>query len=467
MFLNLDKESEFLYMYKFGSSEFYEYASNQITRLETLNLRLHVENPRRQGDDTVKRDEFQRDYTRVMYSSSFRRLQGKMQLLGLKNDSFFRNRLTHSLEVSQISRAIAEYLGYSSTYTVETASLAHDIGNPPFGHYGEKVLNRISADFGGFEGNAQTLRVLTTLEKKNPDKKGLNLTLRSLLSVTKYYNNNEQLFTTLGENSEKFIYPADYIAINSALEQNGLTDLKFRTLDAQIMDIADEIAYAAHDLEDGLSTKLFTIDDIVFEYTLAVNKRIGDPECSEEEKQEHLTGLNRFKEIVNKSTKIARSSSSFKSSEEFSFILRKELLGNIVNELIRDICFKKLDEKDKREKFSSQDLELSFCSLSSMAKHLKKITFKCINRSDIVQLYEKQGETILKSLYEVYMDNNFNKNNSLLPPEYRSMTGEIEGRYVIDYLAGMMDSFALATYKKFFGEPALDRIYQEYKQIHG
>lgn len=453
-------------MYKIDSHEFNEYATNQRKKLELLNMRLHVESPRRQGISSVTRDQFQRDYTRVMYSSSFRRLQGKMQLLGLRNDSFFRNRLTHSLEVSQIARAIAEYLDYSNTYTVEMAALAHDIGNPPFGHYGEIVLNEISKDFGGFEGNAQTLRVLTTLEKKNPNTKGLNLTLRSILSVTKYYNNNELLHTTLGQRSKKFIYPEDYDLINDAIKSNNLEDFRFRTLDAQIMDLADEIAYAAHDLEDGLSTKIFTIEDIVYEYNLAVEKRIAEIDCSDGEKHEHSTGLAKFKEIVEKSKNLAQSSSCFKSSEEFSLLLRKELLGNIVNELIGDICFKELTLEEKNDKFSTQDIELRFSTLSSMADHLKKLTFKCINRSDVVQLYEKQGETILKSLYEVYSDKQFNKNNNLLPPEYRSVSGEIEGRFIIDYLAGMMDSFALTTYKKFFGEPALDRIYQEYKQIN-
>ena len=133
---------------------------------------------------------FQRDYARIMYSSSFRRLQGKMQLLGIRNDQFFRNRLTHSLEVAQIARSIAGTIQYDAgeSYIVEAGALAHDLGNPPFGHAGERYLNELFQDIGGFEGNAQTLRILTNIEKKRPEFRGLNLTYRSMLSVVKYFN---------------------------------------------------------------------------------------------------------------------------------------------------------------------------------------------------------------------------------------------------------------------------------------
>lgn len=147
---------------------------------------------------------FHRDYARIMYSSSFRRLQGKMQLLGIKNDQFFRNRLTHSLEVAQIARSIAEILHYDreELYVVETGALAHDLGNPPFGHAGEQCLNELFHDVGGFEENAQTLRKLTTIEKKRPEFQGLNLTYRSLFAVVKYFHK----FDRLGDDAQKFIH---------------------------------------------------------------------------------------------------------------------------------------------------------------------------------------------------------------------------------------------------------------------
>lgn len=132
------------------------------------------------------RDPFERDYARILYSSSFRRLQGKMQLFEVDPVKFNRNRLTHSLEVAQIARSIASKLELKNPIVAELAALAHDIGNPPFGHSGEAQLQDISEEFGGYEGNAQALRILRNFEIKYDYCKGLDLTYRSLLSIIKY-----------------------------------------------------------------------------------------------------------------------------------------------------------------------------------------------------------------------------------------------------------------------------------------
>ncbi|MCI5223024.1 MAG: dNTP triphosphohydrolase [Candidatus Electrothrix sp. AR4] len=150
-----------------------------------------------------KRNKYERDYARVLYSSSFRRLQGKMQFFGIDHNSFYRNRLTHSLEVAQIARSIASSLGLKSSVVAESCSLAHDIGNPPFGHAGEVTLNNLSERIGGYEGNAQVIRIFRTLEAKHPNVQGLNLTVRTLLGLTKY-------FYTRKENKKKFLYDDDY-----------------------------------------------------------------------------------------------------------------------------------------------------------------------------------------------------------------------------------------------------------------
>ena len=196
-----------------------------------------------------------------------------MQLLGVRSDSFYRNRLTHSFEVAEIARGIAGAIKGKTTingvynqdmYVLEAGALAHDIGNPPFGHHGERVLNRIMRGRGGFEGNAQTLRVLHTLEKKLPNKRGLNLTLRTLLSVVKYY-------TTIKLNEKKFLYESDYQLLEQNLQDKSV---KPRTIDVQIIDLADEIAYVSHDLEDTLSLKLFNIDEFLFEFEKSSNGEI-------------------------------------------------------------------------------------------------------------------------------------------------------------------------------------------------
>jgi dGTPase len=166
------------------SPELCEFAQHLEKKAQKFDYREHPEpnNNRSEG-----RKKYGRDYARLLYSSSFRRLQGKMQLLGINPTNFHRNRLTHSLEVAQIARSIASELGLKDSTVAETCSLAHDLGNPPFGHAGETVLNQLAEEFGGYEGNAQTFRILRHLEKKHYRYSGLNLTLRTLLGVTKYF----------------------------------------------------------------------------------------------------------------------------------------------------------------------------------------------------------------------------------------------------------------------------------------
>ena len=190
-----------------------------LSENQIMGKRKNNEKPRERADG-----EWQRDFTRIIYASSFRRLQGKMQLLGIRNDQFFRNRLTHSMEVAQIARSIANMLGYSKeeSYVVEAGALAHDIGNPPFGHAGERKLNEIAKEFGGYEGNAQTLRILTTVEQKRAEFQGLNLTNRTLFSVIKYNRRFEKKLKDKEFNKQKFLYKDDYDYICQVSKESGI-----------------------------------------------------------------------------------------------------------------------------------------------------------------------------------------------------------------------------------------------------
>lgn len=429
------------------NKELREYVETYYYPLESIEKRIYNE------ENVRDRNPLQRDYSRIMYSSSFRRLQGKMQLLGIQNDKFYRNRLTHSLEVSQIARSIAEKIRTKTDlddvyrddiYVVEAGSLAHDLGNPPFGHHGERVLNKIMKDKGGFEGNAQTFRILHKLEKKLPDHRGLNLTLRTLLSTIKYfvpYKHNDED----EPREKKFIYQDDYEFLQEKLEALHIFP---RTIDVQIVDLADEIAYAAHDLEDALSLKLFNIDEFVFEF-----------------KQEYDDFTNKkLDDLVSKAKEFARSASNYNSSEEFGLLFRKELTSNLVNLLINDIGLVTLSKDYKDITGTNHNKELGFCTLSNLAKGLKKKTFETINRSNIIQLYEKQGEKVIKGLFEVFKDENFNKNNLLLPVEYRKIAENDGGkeRAITDYIAGMMDSFAIKLFSDYFGQSAIDKIYDKH-----
>lgn len=408
-------------------------------RTDFMESYIYKEEPRYRPDGP-----FQRDYARIMYSSSFRRLQGKMQLLGIKNDQFFRNRLTHSLEVAQIARSIANAIKYDSgeSYIVEAGSLAHDIGNPPFGHSGERKLNELFLDIGGFEGNAQTLRILTSVEKKRPDFRGLNLTYRGLFSVVKYFNKFDKDAYDAGDKNQKFIYDDDYDILKKAVDDN---EIVLRTLDVQIVDLADEIAYAAHDLEDGLRIKAFTCDEILHDF----KAEYGDGDS-----------FHTLVELVEKAKQKAGFGHDKIDSSQYSKLFRQELVSSLINLFLRDIGLVPIDAERARRIGSAQKEELNFISYGDLVSGLKKIVFRCINHNDEVYRYEQQGNEVLTFLKDLYL-----KDNMYLPPEYRAKElmrqysdladkdeEKLQKRLICDYISGMMESYAIYVYEKYSGK---------------
>lgn len=401
------------------------------------------------GNGYSDRNPFARDYSRILYSSAFRRLQGKMQILGINSAAFYRNRLTHSLEVEQIAHSIAKLLSVScgleenmyndDILVIHAAALAHDIGHPAFGHKGERVLNELGHMHDlNFEGNAQNFKILRRIEKKDSTNKGLNLTWRTLLALNKYNVKEDKT-------KKKFIYSEDYDKLQ---EIRNKTDLKYvRTLDVQIIELADDIAYAVHDLEDALSLGLFTIDDILYEYS----------------RKENTEDYEKLKKIVEEAQRYSLGSNSYDTQEEYSKVFRCRLTSLLTDKFVNDITLSKVSKDDSlKNGVSEENYELSLNFYNSLCHSLKSTIFTGVMRSPDVTFYELKGEAIIKSLFYLYAIDDRNKKCILLPMEYRPKEADIDNaednqRYVkervqnsIDYIAGMMDTYAIQEYEKYF-----------------
>jgi dGTPase len=204
------------------------------------------------------RSPFRRDCDRVIHSTAFRRLKYKTQVFVFHEGDHYRTRLTHTLEVAQIARALARQLGLDEDLT-ETLALAHDLGHPPFGHAGERALDACLEAHGGFDHNAQTLRVVTSLEHRYPDFDGLNLTWESLEGIVKH---NGPLTDKSGAAIGRYRDHGIPAGISEYDRKYDLELWSFASLEAQVAAIADDIAYDAHDIDDGLRAGLFTVDDL-------------------------------------------------------------------------------------------------------------------------------------------------------------------------------------------------------------
>jgi len=430
-----------------SKSDDFNFLEKEVAKLRKLSSREHGD----KGIDKSRvRDHYQRDYARILYSPSFRRLGGKMQFLGLDPANFDRMRLTHSLEVAQIACSICTKLEEEEKskttsnkgkkadpiwtmpdlFAIQAICLAHDIGNPPFGHAGERVLDELAKDYGGFEGNAQTFRVLTRLERKYPDCEGLNLTHRTLLGVVKYF---QQRTLT----NKKFLYKEDYKLVKDLRKKRRIDADK--TLDCAIMEIADDIANNAHDLEDVLHQKLINTEDIV--YLLDKEK---DNKSGIFKGYENVKGaISVFKEIRKNAIKHASKVCVIESHDEFETLLRKELISELVDRLVDDVDVVVQDDKKT----------VGLKSLKPLTK-LNHLLLNAVKVEADIYNYEHIGERVIRGLYDVYADQKYNPKNVLLPHPYRndkdtSKNSRLRG--VIDYISGMTDQFAMEQYKRFYG----------------
>ena len=247
-------------------------------------------NPTGKTPSEPYRTEFRRDYGRLIHCAAFRRLVGKTQLFPGSESDFFRNRLTHSIEVAQIAKSIALKLNYEHKFLqrspidldlVEVAGLAHDLGHPPFGHNGELALDRCMIEHGGFEGNAQTLRIVSILEKKatadksgygvledgTDQRRGLDLCLRTLAAILKYDEPiPDKRDKATHKKAKKGYYASEALLVDrvkKAVIGDYTTSKKFKTVECHIMDLADDIAYSTYDLEDAFKAGFLSPLDLL------------------------------------------------------------------------------------------------------------------------------------------------------------------------------------------------------------
>lgn len=392
------------------------------------------------------RPEYSRDYARILYSSSFRRLQGKMQILGVESTAFFRNRLTHSLEVAQIAKSIARVLSKAcgsekgkrkylyqdyEMCLLEAAALAHDIGHPAFGHKGERVLDEIAKKYNlRFEGNAQNYRVVNVLDRHGSSCQGLNLTYRTLLAINKYIVKEDSIV-------EKFMFADDYDTLLKFRKDNDLD--KERTLDVQIIELADDIAYAVHDLEDALSLNLCTIEDILFEL-----------------EKKDSSAYDLFTKTILEANKNMGCSCQINTVQENSHLFRKNLTSILTNSFVRNLSVSELSKEQYEKRGTNDNKELTLEEgYRQLCKYLSKIIFNCAIKSSNIALYEAKGEIVIKNLFNIYSNELINKKYNLLPPDYRpeeNTSKEEVARKVIDYIAGMMDTFAISEFERLTGK---------------
>ena len=323
-------------------------------------------------------------------------------------------------------------------FVIMAAALAHDIGHPAFGHKGERVLDKLCRSLDEplrFEGNAQNFRVLRTLEKKEATIKGLNLTNRTLLAINKYIVCESTDEVEGKPRVKKFLYAEDYDYLEEIREKAQLQGQ--RTLDVQIIDLADEIAYAVHDLEDGLALHSFGINELLYELQ---NYKDGALKNDE--------GFALFLDMVEKSRQEAFKSQDYKTLQEYSQVFRKDLASRLTHALINDLTLKEVGEEfAQKHGVKADNQELKLDKFGNLREALTKVIFRCISREPYIELYESRGERILNRLYEL-----FSKDPHLLTPDYRYEDHILQSRLIVDFIAGMMDTFAIAQYETYFNE---------------
>lgn len=372
-------------------------------------------------DETLStfRSPFQRDRDRIIHSSAFRRLKHKTQVFVEHEGDYYRTRLTHSIEVAQVARTIAGALGLNEGLA-EAIALAHDLGHSPFGHTGEDALVELMAPYGGFDHNAQALRIVTKLEKHYADFDGLNLTWESLEGIAKHNG------PIVGPNADPKKHPSDVPISYALADVNDQFDLELHTFasaEAQVAAIADDVAYNHHDLHDGLRAGLFTAEDLM---------------------ELPLTGPA-YEEVDRLYPDLDRNRRDHEA-------LRR-IFGYMVEDVIA-IANNRLASAMPETAQDIRDMDRTIIRFSKPffqnLKAIKAFLFKRMYRAPSVVIERKRVTAMVNALFPLFMEK-----PELLPEEWRQEIAQAQSdtdlaRIVLDYVAGMTDRFAIQEYERLF-----------------
>lgn len=369
--------------------------------------RLHDE------PESRTRTPFERDRDRIVHASAFRRLKGKTQVFVAHEGDHYRTRLTHSLEVAQIARAVARQMGLNDDLA-ECLGIAHDLGHPPFGHTGEDVLDLCMEPYGGFDHNAQTLRVLTKLERKYPAFDGLNLTWETLEGVVKH---NGPLIRHGATLADLPVAIQEYVAVH---------DLELATWpgpEAQIAAHADDIAYNNHDIDDGLRAGLFSLEELRADVPMAA-RVLAEVEAD-------YPGLDQFRVIAE---------------------LVRRLIGVWIDDLVQESSYRLGEAKPQ----SAEDVRAAGKPLIAFSDEmnenqavLRRFLMARMYRHWKVNRSRSHAKRILREVFDLLL-----AQPELLPPDWQlgndGPMGQRTARRVCDYIAGMTDDYASEEHKRLF-----------------
>jgi dGTPase len=367
---------------------------------------------------SASRNDFRRDCDRIIHSAAFRRLAHKTQVFVYHEGDHFRTRLTHTLEVAQIARSLARALGLDEDLAEATA-LAHDLGHPPFGHAGERALDEAMSSVGGFDHNAQALKIVTGLEHRYAAFDGLNLTWETLEGLVKH---NGPLTDRAGNPIGR--YAARGVA-NAILEYSRIDDLElwsFASAEAQVAALSDDIAYDAHDIDDGLRADLFTLDDIASVPIVAAI--VHDIDRS----HDGLDPARRAHETVRR-------------------IITRMIEDVIVETGRRLAAAKPASAADIRH--ASAPMAAFSPAMAEADKGIKAYLYPRMYRHDRVMRVMEDAERVVRELFGHYVSVPDD-----LPAEWREGLRRLDDRArmlrVADYIAGMTDRYALIEHARYF-----------------